>query len=178
MPADHHPHRVLKYCPSCGNNTFKPHTEKSLKCETCGFCLFMNAAAAVVAILFNDEGKLLFTVRKHEPARGMLDLPGGFVDPGETAEQALSREVKEELNLTLDDVTYFGSFKNEYLYGGITYSTLDLAFICFAENFDNLLAADDVESFAFTDLKEVNFERISFESIKQIVEELKRGFHR
>lgn len=178
MPSDHHPTRVLKYCPQCGKNTFNPKSEKSLQCSECGFCFYLNAAAAVVAVIFNDEGKLLFTIRKHDPARGMLDLPGGFVDPGETAEQALTREVKEELNLTIVDFSYFGSFTNEYLFGGITYSTLDLAFICFVENFDNMIAADDVDGFAFTDLKKVDFEKISFDSIRQVVRELKRGFHR
>src|SRR5512140_2698263 len=176
--SEKHPLEELKYCPRCGNDSFRLQSSKSLICGECGFTLFLNAAASVVAILLDEQGKLLFTYRKYMPSQGFLDLPGGFVDPGETAEAALRREVKEELRLNILDYTYLGSFTNEYQYGGLTYSTLDLAFICLPGNFEDITPGDDVSGFTFIDLKEVDIEKIGLDSIKKIVMELKKNFHR
>jgi len=54
---------------------------------------------AVVALIFNKEGKILGVSRKNNP--NDMGLPGGKVDPGETLEEALIREVKEETGLTV-----------------------------------------------------------------------------
>ncbi|MFZ2411920.1 MAG: NUDIX domain-containing protein, partial [Candidatus Methanoperedens sp.] len=72
----------------------------------------MNAGAAVIAIIRNRKREVLFTIRKHAPFAGMLDFPGGFVDYEENAEEALSREIKEELNLELYDIGYLLSIPN------------------------------------------------------------------
>lgn len=178
MTQENHPLKELEYCPKCGNRSFEEQSPKSLICKECGFNLYLNSAASVVAILINDEGKLLFTVRKYPPSEGTLDLPGGFVDPGETAEEALRREVMEELQLNIQDFNYFGSFTNEYSYGGLTYATLDLAFICFPENYDQIIPGDDVADYVFIDLKDVDVEKIGLHSIRQIVRQLKINFHR
>ena len=77
----------FRYCPICGSQQFKVNSSKSKKCEKCGFELFMNASSAVAAFITNSKGELLVERRKLEPAKGTLDLPGGFVDPQETAEE-------------------------------------------------------------------------------------------
>ena len=56
----------------------------------------MNPSAANVAIIKNSEGEILVTLRKQEPAKGTLDLPGGFTEIGETSEEGVKREVMEE----------------------------------------------------------------------------------
>jgi len=178
MPQNHHPHEILKFCPRCGEKTFKPQTGKSLECTACGFLFYINEAASVVAVIFNDKGEMLLTVRKHEPEKGMLDLPGGFVDPGESAEQALIREIKEELNLDIYDFSYFGSFPNQYLFGGITYFTLDITFICMVDSLEGIKAGDDVQDYRFIDLKQIEIDQIGLGSIKKVVKELKINFHR
>ena len=55
----------------------------------------------------------------------MLDLPGGFVDENERLEEALQREVKEELGISIDNWKYLTSQANRYLYKGIAYPTCD-----------------------------------------------------
>ena len=91
-----HPLTKFEYCPLCGSHHFTVNGEKSRKCENCGFEFFMNPSAATVAFILNSKGELLVEKRKREPAKGMYDLPGGFADMRETAEQGVRREVLEE----------------------------------------------------------------------------------
>ena len=69
----------------------------------------MNPSAANVAIIKNSEGEILVTLRKQEPAKGTLDLPGGFTEIGETSEEGVKREVMEETQLEITNLRYFGS---------------------------------------------------------------------
>jgi len=128
--------------------------------------LFLNTAAAV-AVIIECRGKILFGVRKHEPSRGMLDLPGGFVDPGETAEEAARREVKEELGIDISGKRYFCSFPNTYPYRDIVYNTLDLIFLVQFGEPPNVKAADDLEEVLWVDRDAVEFERIAFDSLRR-----------
>lgn len=144
-----------------------------MKCEKCEGIFYINAASAVVAIIRNDKGELLFTRRKNEPCAGTLDFPGGFVDLGERAENAVRREVKEELNLDISELRFFMSMPNRYLFGGIVYFTLDLVFFCDYDNLSNLKADDDISEYLFIPVDKVNISDIGLESIKIIVEKLK-----
>lgn len=89
----------LEYCPKCGSRHFEKESRKSRRCDNCGFEYFMNASSANAAFIVNERGELLVTRRNREPAKGMLDLPGGFADAGETAEEGVVREVMEETDL-------------------------------------------------------------------------------
>jgi NADH pyrophosphatase NudC (nudix superfamily) len=100
----------------------------------------------------------------------MLDLPGGFVNTDETAEDAAKREVYEELNLNVDALRYFGSSTNHYLYAGMLYYTLDLGFECTVSDFSTIQAADDVEQFLFLPRHKINPQLIGFPSIRKLVE--------
>jgi len=125
--------------------------------------------AAVAAIIRNDKNEVLFTIRKHDPAKGMLDLPGGFVDLGETAEEAIVREINEELNLKINKMEFVGSFTNKYVYEQIEYQTLDLVFNCSADTFKNMQAADDVSGYIFRNPSFVDPSEIGLESIREII---------
>ena len=94
----------FQYCPVCGSKHFVEQTEKSKRCESCGFEYFLNPSSAVAAFILNEKGELLVTQRRYDPGKGTLDLPGGFCDIGETVLEALRREVKEETNLEIQDV--------------------------------------------------------------------------
>ena len=118
---------MFKYCPSCGKADIFFVSSKELRCRSCRFSYFHNVAAAVAAILeFN--GRIVLIRRSREPGKGKLDLPGGFADPGENAEEAIRREVMEELKLDLKAVKYLGSWPNTYEYEGVVYQTCDLFF--------------------------------------------------
>jgi len=169
MPErDTYPEKILKFCPRC-SGPFVPQNDFSFICSDCGLHFFSNACAAVCALIFDDSGRLLLTRRAKEPKKGMLDLPGGFVDPLETVEDALKREIREELGVTVTDTKYFCSYPNRYIYSGLTYFTIDLAFICSIDDITKIKPADDVEDTVFTKRDKINLDQIAFESIRNII---------
>lgn len=91
-----HPLSQFKYCPKCGSEHFEIHNEKSKFCKDCGFVYYFNSSSATVALILNERNELLVCRRAKEPAKGTLDLPGGFIDMAETGEEGVAREVKEE----------------------------------------------------------------------------------
>lgn len=161
------------YCPKCGKNSFEEDSFKSVKCLECDFRIFLNAGAAVIAIIRNDRNEVLLTVRRHDPCAGMLDFPGGFVDYEENAEEALIREVKEELNLEVSDLKYLLSIPNLYEYEGIVYHTLDLAFNCKVGDFSSIRTDDDVSDYKFIPIENIAIEEVGLRSAKEIVRILK-----
>jgi len=163
------PENVIAFCPKCGSANFKYREDNSFLCENCKFHLYINSAAAVAALIVNDKGEILLTKRAIEPQKGMLDLPGGFVDVMETAEHAVSREIKEELNLDVKSMKYFMSYPNEYVFGGISVFTIDLAYICRVDSFDGITAMDDISGFEFYYPNNVPLEEIGSISMRKIV---------
>ena len=77
-----HPLNQFKYCPKCGSAAFEIHNEKSKQCTDCGFVYYFNPSSATVALILNEKDELLVCRRAKEPAKGTLDLPGGFSKPG------------------------------------------------------------------------------------------------
>ena len=161
---------AFEFCPKCGSNSFFTSDKgRSFKCEECHFQYFINSSAAVACLIFNSMGELLLTRRAFEPNKGMLDLPGGFVDPMETAEEAATREIKEELNLDLSNLQYLVSFPNLYPYSNMVIPTVDLAFVCETDDISCLKPGDDVASVEFFPPGEVNFDALCTESMRQII---------
>ncbi|MBN2297585.1 MAG: NUDIX domain-containing protein [Deltaproteobacteria bacterium] len=163
------PENVFRFCPKCASERFHFHKDKSFLCEQCGFVFFINAAAAVAALIEDSHGRLLLTRRAKEPMKGKLDLPGGFVDTGESAEYALERELKEELNLVVSEKTFFTSQPNTYEYAGLTYFTLDLAFVCKVSSFDAMKSDEEIDSFEFVLPGEIDLDEIGLASIRKII---------
>ena len=89
-----HPLAIFRFCPVCGSEAFAVHDARSKRCAHCGFTYYHNAAASTVALIENSRGELLVVRRALPPAQGTLDLPGGFVDPGETLDEGCRREVR------------------------------------------------------------------------------------
>ena len=160
---------LFKYCPTCGSEKFVLNNSKSKRCESCDFVFYMNASAAVAGFIMNDAGELLVCKRGKEPEKGTLDLPGGFVDGNESAEEAVLREIQEELGAKVIEATYKFSLPNQYLYSGLTIPTLDMFFSCKLESTENLKPADDVEDCWFVPLNEVKPELFGLNSIRKAV---------
>ncbi len=163
------PENVMKFCPFCGAKDFHPG-DRFLECGQCKKKFYINAAAAVACIIVDRNGDVLLTRRRFDPAKGMLDLPGGFVDLNETAEYAVKREIREELNLEVEQIRFMCSFPNQYLYGGVVYHTLDLGFICTVSDFSAIATDDDVDAYVFAPIQEIDLQKIGFPSIRKLVQ--------
>lgn len=132
---------------------------------------YQNVAAAV-AVIIEKEGNILFTIRNREPKLGMLDLPGGFTDPDESAEETCARELKEELNLELkpENFHYFKSQPNNYLYKGIPYKTEDLIFTAkLPESNQIILEESEIQEIKWIPKQEINIQDIGFESLQNAI---------
>lgn len=156
----------FEYCPKCGSHHFVEVGNKSRKCENCGFEMFMNASAANVAFIVNEEGALLVEKRKNEPAKGTLDLPGGFADAGETAEEGVRREVLEETGLEVTEAKYLFSLPNIYRYSDIDIPTLDMFFLCKVASTDALQAADDAAECMWVKPEDIHTEQFGLRSVR------------
>lgn len=60
----------------------------------------------------DDNSKVLLVRRKNDPFKGMLSIPGGFINEGETAEDAMTREAKEETSLVVEPIVILGVYSN------------------------------------------------------------------
>ena len=156
---------LFRYCPSCKSASFRQISFKEYKCRTCGFNYFVNVATAVAALLIWQD-RLLLSIRKNPPAAGMLDLPGGFVDPCETAEEGLKRELLEELDLKVNDLRYLCSYPNRYDYNGVCYHTLDLFYQKTFDHKPRLCPRDDILDAQWVNTTRIDYSAIAFSSMR------------
>jgi ADP-ribose pyrophosphatase YjhB (NUDIX family) len=163
----------FRFCPSCGAPEPTFLEGKRWLCSACGFEYFHNVAAAAGVVL-ERSGEILLLERAKEPRKGALGLPGGFVDPHESAEEAVIRECREEIGWAPPELTFIGSFPNGYEYGGVAYNTCDLFYYYRWPEGSALptFALGDGESLAlrFIPLSGLNPERLAFQSTARAIE--------
>jgi ADP-ribose pyrophosphatase YjhB (NUDIX family) len=174
---------MFKYCPSCASENINFNVN-IFRCPDCNFSYYHNTAAAtgcVISVPDRDSERILFLVRGKEPSKGKLDLPGGFIDPGEGAIEGLYRELKEELNwmpkIPKGESLYnvfklFASFPNIYFFKGINYNTCDLYFYVNApglEKKDLQLERAEITEALFLRSDEIDLEQLAFESTKRAI---------
>lgn len=165
-----HPLHLFKYCPKCGSSHFEEHNFKSKKCADCGFVYYFNSSAATVAFILNSKNDLLVCRRAKDPAKGTLDLSGGFIDMYETAEEGVAREVKEETGLEVIKADYLFSYPNTYLYSGFLVHTMDMFFLCRVKDDAVVEAMDDVADSFWMPLDEIRPEEFGLDSVRKGVE--------
>ena len=168
--------QVFRFCPSCGKDGLCPASPKSFACPACGFSFFLNCAAAAMALILDDQDRLLVTRRRFDPGKGGLDLPGGFTEPGEGIQEALIREIREELNLEAKGLTYFCSVFNAYPYQQVIYPVTDMAFVCHIPKWQDLKPGDDVSEVLFIPVGQIDPERFAMASARQTVSRFKEKF--
>lgn len=166
-----HPLEIFRYCPVCGSEHFVTNDFKSRSCKDCGFTYYGNVAAANAAFIINDNRELLVVRRANEPAKGTLDLPGGFADMDESAEQGVAREVEEETGMKVTTAEYLFSLPNTYDYSGMTIHTLDMFFRCTVADCTAATARDDAAECLWVPLGELRSELFGLASIRKGIEE-------
>lgn len=96
-----------RHCGRCAAVTETSADGSALRCTVCGLQQFPRVSPAVI-VLVHDGDRILLGRAPRWP-RGMYSTLAGFVEPGESAEDALHREVLEESGVEVEDLRYFGS---------------------------------------------------------------------
>ena len=91
----------FKYCPECAGRLVREMIEghQRLRCLKCGEIHYENPFPAVALVCRNEKGEILLVKRNQPPNVGDWCLPGGFIEIGETVQEAALREFKEETGL-------------------------------------------------------------------------------
>jgi 8-oxo-dGTP pyrophosphatase MutT (NUDIX family) len=179
---------MWNYCPSCASPSIQFDGTNKFSCPACGFVYYHTTAAATGCVIRGRRGILLL-VRGKEPAKGKLDLPGGFVDPGEGALDGLRRELREEIGwapplepedgsgapdkrITGPAFRLFASFPNVYPYKSILYNTCDMFFTLDVPDLteqDLCPEAGEIGGFRFVEAGSIRMEDLAFDSTRRAI---------
>lgn len=99
--------RNNQYCGRCGTLTDTMQDERAKKCPKCGFTSYTRISPAIIVAIIRD-GKILLA-HANRFASNRYSVIAGFVEPGETFEECVKREVMEEVGLEVGNIRYFGS---------------------------------------------------------------------
>jgi NAD+ diphosphatase len=99
--------RTHRYCGRCGTATQRKQGERARECPACGLVAYPRVSPAMMALV--TRGKEVLLARSHRFATGVYSALAGFVEPGETIEDCVRREVREEVGVEVDNIEYFAS---------------------------------------------------------------------
>ena len=111
--------RTHQFCSQCGTPT-QPHArDRARECPECGLMSFPRLSPAIIVLI--ERGREFLLARSPRFPSGRYSIIAGFVEPGETLEEAVAREVLEEVSIEVRDIRYFGSqpwpFPNSLMLG-------------------------------------------------------------
>lgn len=169
-----------RFCPVCSSPYSKDiienaYNKKSYSCSNCQYVLYLNPKPTVGAIIVN-ENKLLLVKRIWHPFRGFWQLPGGFINYGETPVEALKRELKEELDVEVEvmklyhiDEDKYQNFISEDCFE--IYSFLPITYLARLKgrSIYHMKISDDVAGAKFFDFNQIPFDKIAFSSQKLLI---------
>lgn len=123
--------RTHRFCGRCATPTDELPGERAVRCPACGLVAFPRLAPAVIMLVERDDGAALLARNANFPG-GMFSCLAGFVEPGETLESAVRREIFEEVGLVVGDVEFRGSqpwpFPHQLMIGfGARFESGDIA---------------------------------------------------
>jgi len=162
--------KPLTYCGYCGT----PYEQRMMEgrqrlfCPACQEVRYENPVPAATALVLNEQRQLLLGRRKNDPQKGHWCLPGGFIEQGESMEQAALRELKEETGLDGAIVSFVDCFYQESRFYG---SLIIFGYLVEIKG-GTMQAADDLEEVRFFDLADLP--ALAFESHQKLVEQLKK----
>ena len=133
--------RTHRFCGRCGAAMAGMPGERAKKCPACGLTSYprLSPAVIVAVVRHTDAGPRLLLARNHRFPPGRYSVVAGFVEPGESLEECVHREVAEETGVRVKDIRYFGSqpwpfphslmvgFTAEYDHGEIVLEEAEIA---------------------------------------------------
>ena len=99
--------RSYQFCSQCAEKTETMTTERAKKCPKCGLQVYPPISPSIIVLISNGDKLLL--ARGHKWGPNLFSVIAGFVEPGESLEEAVKREVREEVGLEVKNISYFGS---------------------------------------------------------------------
>lgn len=155
----------FKFCPNCGGK-FAKKGSNLLVCPKCDLHYYINPRPANGVIIENEKGELLFIKRAWPPKKGLLDVVGGFVDVGETFEESMRREAREEIGIELKDFKYVGSYTDRYEYKGLNYHTVALVYSTHLPSNTDFKIGEEGE-LVWVDKDKIEYDKIAFDGLKK-----------
>jgi 8-oxo-dGTP diphosphatase len=155
-----------------------PTHQGSCWCGNDSYCLCTPSLAidAIIEILnpSNKEDIKILLVFRRDPPKEIFAIPGGFVDVGESVENAVIREVKEETNLTVSHLEQFHVYSDPSR--DKRRHTVSVVFRCFVENINYLHTGDDAKQVRLISLKSISKLKMAFDHSK-VLEDYIKKFH-
>jgi len=111
--------RTHQYCGKCGQPTVEHDSDRAMVCEACGISSYPRLSPSIIVLV--HRGREVLLARNHRFPDGMYSTLAGFVEPGESIEETLIREVEEEVGVLVKNLEYLGSqpwpFPNSLMLG-------------------------------------------------------------
>lgn len=111
--------RTTRFCGTCGHETHQSHEERAKICDTCGQITYARTSPAIIVLV--QKGDCILLARSPRFPPELHSVLAGFVEPNETLEEAVRREVREETGIDVKGIRYFGSepwpFPNSLMIG-------------------------------------------------------------
>lgn len=162
----------MNYCKECGAKVVQDASTK-FTCSTCANVYYVNPKAATSIIPYTQDGKVLIGVRAVEPHKGKLDCIGGFVDVGENLEEAVLRELQEEIGLSPKDIgalEYVGTAYDSYPWQDREVPVTSVYYRTVLRPGARPEAADDVASIVIVDLSSIKKEEVAWEGMWKVLQ--------
>lgn len=158
------PKDAYKFCPRCTGDLVE-EKENMLRCRKCDFEFYINALPCNAAIIENEKGEILLVKRKFSPQKGYWDWPGGFIDPYESLEDSIKREIKEELGVEIELGKLIGAYSDTYLFQNI-----NLPVICIVMSGKikgKIKVSDDVSGYKYFSKEDIFKQKLAFKAMRQ-----------
>lgn len=119
-----------RFCGRCGGQMRPSRQELAMRCSSCGYIVYPRISPAIIVAI--SKGSEILLARSNRFPPGRYSVIAGFLEAGETLEECVKREIKEEVGLEVHSIRYFGSqpwpfpdsemiaFTAEYMSGAIT----------------------------------------------------------
>jgi NAD+ diphosphatase len=112
-------YRSHRYCGKCGGRAVQQSNDRAMLCQQCGIYSYPRLSPSIIVLVHRGDEVLL--ARNHRFPEGMYSTLAGFVEPGESIEETLVREVQEEVGVKVHNLEYLGSqpwpFPNSLMLG-------------------------------------------------------------
>lgn len=168
------PAQAYRHCPKCAG-AFEHKGGNCLKCIQCQYNFFINAAPAAGVFILDQNKRVLLAKRKFDPKKGTWQTPGGFMHPNEIPEDAIKREVAEELGVMIRVEDYIGSMPETYDYNGVILPFLAIYFTAIIIE-GEITPNDDVAQAQYFSLKEIENLDITYPALLSLARRaIKKG---